>query len=429
MTPRPSPDGKSLGVHPPRAARQPALREGPRHRRRHARLRQARQGPAGSVDGARRLPAVRWTPDSRRIVIWGQGKIWKVDVAAKTGRRDPVHGARAADDHDGGRVPGDGAPGPVPGPACCATCTVSPDGSQVAFSALGRVYVRAHRPGGEPQRADDRRARSVGRCDRARSGVVARTAGRFVFTTWHDSRLGRVVVADASAGVGARDRERRRATTSSRRSRPTAAGSRTARRAATACATIDGSARARSLHRGGRRVVAAAAGAREAAPSRVRSHRHAPVLPRAARAVRAGERRISTAATRVVHVAVRRMPPTSCRRPTASGWRSTSAGSVFVTPFARTGRPVDIGPRATGLPGRADFARRRVLPALVGRQPPRALGARAGAVHARSARTFAFLGGGIEPAPTSRSRRACRSGSRRKADVPTGVDGARPARG
>ena len=51
-----------------------------------------------------------WTPDSRHIVIWGEGKIWNVDVASAAGKRDPVPRARRADDVRATRVPAGGAP-------------------------------------------------------------------------------------------------------------------------------------------------------------------------------------------------------------------------------------------------------------------------------------------------------------------------------
>ena len=43
---------------------------------------------------------------------------------------------------------------------------------------------------------------------------------------------------------------------------------------------------------------------------------------------------------------------------------------TFIAPFPRTGRPIDIGPAHAGVSRAARVARRRLLPALVRRQPP-----------------------------------------------------------
>ena len=58
-----------------------------------------------------------WMPDAKGLVVWGEGKIWRVDLPAaptaarprrrcSAGPRDPVRGQGRADDHRGGALPG-----------------------------------------------------------------------------------------------------------------------------------------------------------------------------------------------------------------------------------------------------------------------------------------------------------------------------------
>ncbi len=149
-------------------------------------------------------PQYAWMPDSSRIVIWGEGKIWNVDVAAKTGVEVPFT-ARVQQT----------LTAPLRFPVAVyedqfavkmlRDVTVAPDGRQVAFSALGRVYVRPL-PSGEPRRAS-------GTSGSAAPGGLqtfeldpswSPDGQSLVYTTWNDNDLGRVRVLNVSTGA-ARD--------------------------------------------------------------------------------------------------------------------------------------------------------------------------------------------------------------------------------
>lgn len=136
-------------------------------------------------------PQYGWTPDSSRVVIWGQGRIWNVDVAAKSGTDVPFTArveqtltaplrfpVKVHEDRFAVKMLRD--------------VSVSPDGRQVAFSALGRLYLRAL-PTGEPARATD--SSNLFELDPSWS-----TDGRsLVYTTWNDQELGRVKVLDVAS--------------------------------------------------------------------------------------------------------------------------------------------------------------------------------------------------------------------------------------
>ena len=94
---------------------------------------------------------------------------------------------------------------------------------------------------------------------------------------------------------------------------------------------------------------------------------------------------------------------------------------TYVAAFPRTGRPIDIGPTTQAYPVAARLARRGLLPPLVGRQPPAALGARARALHARSGAARSRSSTAAEASRDEPEAKGIPIGFTAKSDVPTGV--------
>ena len=144
-------------------------------------------------------PQYAWTPDSAKVVIWGQGKIWNVDVAAKSGTEIPftakVQQTLTAPLRFPIKVHEDKFAVKM-----LRDVTVAPNGSQVAFNALGRLYVRPL-PTGEPRLASGAlQNQGALQSDTLELDPSWSPDGRsIVYTTWNDTDLGRVRVLDVAA--------------------------------------------------------------------------------------------------------------------------------------------------------------------------------------------------------------------------------------
>ena len=174
-----------------------------------------------------------WTPDSRAIVIWGEGKIWKVRLrpargaGGERGEAAPPSERQASAMNDRERAGGWGPASiendgfdPIPFVAkveqavndavrfpqkvhsddlpvrMLRDVTTSPDGKLVAYSALGRIYVKPM-PTGEP--------RLLNKGDWMESDPRFSPDGQWiVFAAWNDANLGRIRAVRVD-GSGARD--------------------------------------------------------------------------------------------------------------------------------------------------------------------------------------------------------------------------------
>ena len=90
-------------------------------------------------------PQYAWTPDGKSIVIWGEGKIWNVDVASGKGQQVPFVAQVEQTLNDAVRFPQKVHPDEFP-VKMLRDVRVSPDGKLVVYSALGHLYVGRCQP-------------------------------------------------------------------------------------------------------------------------------------------------------------------------------------------------------------------------------------------------------------------------------------------
>ncbi len=168
-------------------------------------------------------PQYAWTPDGKSIVIWGEGKIWRVDVASGKGQQVPFNARVEQTLNDALRFPQKVHADEFP-VKMLRDVRVSPDGKLVVYSALGHLYVRTL-PDGQPKRltptAAQRKTDANGNGASNGNGAAQETQttaasvdtfeffpsfsrdGQWiVYTTWNDRDAGRmrVIRPDGSGG-------------------------------------------------------------------------------------------------------------------------------------------------------------------------------------------------------------------------------------
>jgi imidazolonepropionase-like amidohydrolase/Tol biopolymer transport system component len=137
-------------------------------------------------------PAMAWTPDGRSIVYWAKGGLHRVDVASRQVTDIPFHVTGTRRVSEAVRFPVAVAPDTLRA-RMLRWVSVSPKGDQVAYSALGHLYVRAL-PNGMPRRL-------TRQDDHFESHPAWSRDGRSIaYVGWNDSTLGTVRVISASGG-------------------------------------------------------------------------------------------------------------------------------------------------------------------------------------------------------------------------------------
>ena len=139
-------------------------------------------------------PAMAWTPDSKSIVFWAGGKIQRIDVASKQVADIPFHVSGTRKVQEAVRFPIEVAPASFD-VKMLRWVKVSPRGNQVAYQALGYVYVK-DLPNGTPRRLTKQSDHFEFYPSWSRDGRS------IVYVTWNDEKLGSIRVASPSGGEG-----------------------------------------------------------------------------------------------------------------------------------------------------------------------------------------------------------------------------------
>jgi imidazolonepropionase-like amidohydrolase/Tol biopolymer transport system component len=137
-------------------------------------------------------PNMAWTPDSRELVFWAQGRIWRLPVDGGEARAIPFRVRDSRQIYPAVRFPVEVAPQRVEA-RMLRFAQRSPDGRAIVFEAFGRLYVQ--REGGEPHALTD-----------AGAGfdawpVWSADSSTLYFLRWSDEKLSRVHRIAASGGM------------------------------------------------------------------------------------------------------------------------------------------------------------------------------------------------------------------------------------
>jgi Tol biopolymer transport system component/imidazolonepropionase-like amidohydrolase len=144
-------------------------------------------------------PQYAWLPDGRSLVIWGEGRIWRVDAVDLGGepryRQVPFRVRVEQRVHEPLRYAQEAAPREFAA-RMLRNVTTSPDGRAVAYGALGTIYTRAL-PAGQPRPLFGAQAAGAAAAEYEFYPAFSPDGRRLAYVTWSDSAGGRVRVADA----------------------------------------------------------------------------------------------------------------------------------------------------------------------------------------------------------------------------------------
>ncbi len=147
---------------------------------------------AWSVYGV--YPGFAWTPDSRQIVVWAQGRLWRVDAQSGQASEIPFRVEHSREVRKALRVP-QAAWSPSFEPKQLRHVQVSPDGRFVVYSALGQLWQRdLIAPASQARRVTTQSAHLEFQPSLSRDGR------RVVYVSWDDREHGRVRVRDLVSG-------------------------------------------------------------------------------------------------------------------------------------------------------------------------------------------------------------------------------------
>lgn len=137
-------------------------------------------------------PDFDWTPDSKSVVIWAQGKLWQVDIASGKPSAIPftaevdqpvVKPLRFAQKIDEGQF----------NAKMIRDVATSPDGRTLVFHAVGHLWKKAL-PDGKPERltADNEHYEY--------QPGFSPDGSKLLYTVWDDAKLGAIIERDLASG-------------------------------------------------------------------------------------------------------------------------------------------------------------------------------------------------------------------------------------
>ncbi len=134
-----------------------------------------------------------WTPDSQSVVIWAQGKLWRVDMASGQPSQIPfraeVEQKLAMPIRVEQKLEGDSFT-----PKMLRDVATSPDGRTVVFHAVGQLWKRSLPDGAVTRLTGEQDAFEY-------QPSFSRDGRKLLFTTWNDTAQGSIREIDLASGA------------------------------------------------------------------------------------------------------------------------------------------------------------------------------------------------------------------------------------
>ncbi len=137
-------------------------------------------------------PGFDWTPDSRRLVFWAQGKLWSIDVATRALTEIPFEADVEQTVTEAVRFAQEVSPASFEAKMIRQAAT-SPDGQTLVFNAIGHLWKK-QLPDGTPVR--------LTAADHFEHEPAFSPDGQtVVYTTWSDADLGAIYAVGLNGGT------------------------------------------------------------------------------------------------------------------------------------------------------------------------------------------------------------------------------------
>ncbi|MBU6195680.1 MAG: PD40 domain-containing protein, partial [Burkholderiales bacterium] len=147
---------------------------------------------AWSVYGV--YPGFAWMPDSQQLVVWAQGKLWRVHAQSGQAREIPFHVQHTREVREALRVKQTVAPDTFE-VRQLRHVQVAPDGRFAVYSALGQLWQRSL------EREDAPARRLTAQSEHFEfQPSLSRDGRRVVYVSWDDRQMARVRVRDLASG-------------------------------------------------------------------------------------------------------------------------------------------------------------------------------------------------------------------------------------
>ncbi len=141
-------------------------------------------------------PAFSWLPNSKEIVVWAKGGLWRVNPFTQQATQIPFHVKDSREIRPALRFAQEVAPESF-NVRQLLSVNVAPQGDKVVYSALGHLYLLTLKnglPSGQPQRMTKQNTHFE------YAPRFSHDGKHIVFTTWNDESTGSVRVLDLMSG-------------------------------------------------------------------------------------------------------------------------------------------------------------------------------------------------------------------------------------